>query len=51
MMGAAEGGGGGKSKKKFSPWKLFLNIYSYGFWPKQYLPKEEKKISPLHVQK
>ena len=30
---------------------LIKKIYSYGFWPKQFMPKEEKKNSTLHVQK
>ena len=44
MMG--EGGGtvwdGAKAKEKFPQEIINKKIYSCGFWPKKYMPKEEK---------
>ena len=50
----SDGGGGGElGQKQTFPQKIIdKKIYSYGIWPKTYMPKDEKKkISTLHLQK
>ena len=45
------GGGLGQKQKQTFPQKIIdKKIYSYGIWPKTYMPKDEKKkISTLHL--